>query len=251
MVDNIDNEVIITEEDTLNMLDKILEKREGEWWTQFYLDRDKPLPFFKNIPDENLVSYFDSNILRKGRALDIGCGIGRNSLYLGEMGLEVVGIDFSESSIKWANELSEKTSNKPTFLCQSIFDFEDEPESFNVIYDSGCFHHMKPHRREKYFKTILRYLKDDGYFAMTCFNLKGGANISDYDVYKDLSMHGGLGFSEYKLKKILEKYFEIVEFREMRELENGKVYGKSFLWTVLMKKSYKGGLENESINTLC
>ena len=52
---------------------------------------------------------------------------------------------------------------------------------------------------------------------MICFNLKGGANISDYDVYRDNSMHGGLGFSEYKLKTILEPYFEIIEFREMIE----------------------------------
>lgn len=95
---------------------------------------------------------------------------------------------------------------------------------------------MKPHRRNQYLKTILKYLKPDGYCAMICFNLKGGANISDYDVYRDNSMQGGMGFSEYKLKTILEPYFEIIEFREMIESDNENVFGKSFLWTVLMKK---------------
>lgn len=71
---------------------------------------------------------------------------------------------------------------------------------------------------------------------MTCFNLNGGANISDYDVYKEYSMQGGIGFSDYKLKKILETYFKIVEFREMIESNNPKVYGKNILWAVLMKK---------------
>ncbi len=71
---------------------------------------------------------------------------------------------------------------------------------------------------------------------MTCFNLDGGANISDYDVYRDHSMHGGLGFSEYKLRSILDDYFEIIEFREMKESNDENVFGKSFLWTVLMKK---------------
>jgi len=85
-------------------------------------------------------------------------------------------------------------------------------------------------------KTILKYLKPDGYFGMVCFNLKGGANISDYDVYRDKSMLGGLGFSEYKLKSILEPYFEIIEFREMTESVDENIFGKSFLWTVLMKK---------------
>ena len=71
---------------------------------------------------------------------------------------------------------------------------------------------------------------------MLCFSLKGGANISDYDVYRDKSMFGGLGFSEFKLIEILEPYFEIIEFREMVESVDEKIFGKSFLWTVLMKK---------------
>ncbi len=232
----IDEELIITIEDTLNMLDDILEKRDNEWWNKFYADRDKPIPFFKNIPDENLVSYCISNILNKGKALDIGCGNGRNSLYLTTQGFDVTGIDISNNSIDWANELSVDYTNKPIFKCESLFDFEDNSKSFDFINDSGCFHHIKPHRRHNYFKTILNYLKDDGYFAMTCFNLNGGANISDYDVYRDYSMHGGIGFSEYKLKKILENYFDIIEFREMQESNNTNVYGKEFLWAILMKK---------------
>lgn len=237
IVDNIiDNEVIITKEDTLNMLDDILEKRDKEWWDKFYSNKEKPVPFFKNIPDESLVSYCTSNILNKGKALDIGCGNGRNSLYLSTQGFNVVGIDISSKSLSWAKELCEDYSNKPEFKCQSLFQFEDEPKSFDFINDSGCFHHIKPHRRSDYFEVVLKYLKDDGYFAMTCFNLDGGANISDYDVYREYSMHGGLGFSEYKLRKILEYYFEIIEFRKMKESKNPEIFGKDFLWTVLMKK---------------
>jgi 2-polyprenyl-3-methyl-5-hydroxy-6-metoxy-1,4-benzoquinol methylase len=116
----IDEELIITIEDTLNMLDEILEKRDNEWWNKFYADREKPIPFFKNIPDENLVSYCTSNILKKGRALDIGCGNGRNSLYLATQGFDVTGLDISNNSIEWANELSVDYPNKPTFKCKSL-----------------------------------------------------------------------------------------------------------------------------------
>ena len=234
-----DEELIITNEDTFNMLDNIIEKRDNEWWNKFYSDREKPIPFFNNIPDENLISYCTSNILKSGKALDVGCGNGRNSLYLATQGFNVIGIDISDNSIKWANELAEAYSNKPYFKCESLFNFEDEPKSFDFINDSGCFHHIKPHRRQNYFELILKYLKDGGYFSMTCFNLNGGANISDYDVYRDYSMHGGLGFTEYKLKKILEPYFEIIEFRKMNESKDSKIYGKDFLWVILMKKRNK------------
>ncbi|MGG5461124.1 class I SAM-dependent methyltransferase [Clostridium sp. B9] len=236
MDNKINKEIIITNENTLTMLDNILEKRDALWWDKFYSDKEKPIPFFKNIPDENLISYCKSNILTKGKALDIGCGNGRNSLYLSKQGFAVTAIDISNNSISWAKDLSKKYDKAPNFLCKSLFDFTDEPKSFNFINDSGCFHHIKPHRRSNYFETILKYLNDDGYFSMTCFDLEGGANISDYDVYRDYSMHGGLGFSEYKLKTILESHFKIIEFRKMKESKDPNIYGKDFLWVVLMKK---------------
>lgn len=236
MSDKINSEIIKTENDILIMLDNLLEKRDNEWWDKFYSDKEKPVPFFENIPDENLISYFDKGLLKQGKALDVGCGKGRNSFYLAQKGFEVYGADFSKTSIEMGKAIAKEQSLKVNFLCQSIFDFKGKPESFDFIYDSGCLHHMKPHRRNQYIKTILKYLKSDGYYAMICFNLKGGANISDYDVYRDNSMQGGMGFSEYKLKTILEPYFEIIEFREMIESDNKNVFGKSFLWTVLMKK---------------
>lgn len=238
MKKNIDEELIITNEDTLKMLDDILEKKDNEIWDKFYSDKEKPIPFFKNIPDENLISYCESHVIRSGKALDIGCGNGRNSLYLSTQGFNVTGIDISHNSIKWAIELSDSYSNKPVFRCRSLFDFEDEANSFDFINDSGCFHHIKPHRRSQYLDCISNYLKDDGYFAMTCFDLNGGANISDYDVYRDCSMHGGIGFSEYKIKKIIENHFEIIEFRKMKECDDNEVFGKAFLWTILMKKKH-------------
>lgn len=236
MLDKIDSEIIKTEGDILTMLDNLLEKRDNEWWSNFYSDKGKSIPFFKNIPDENLVSYFNSGLLNHGKALDIGCGNGRNSLYMAHKGFEVYGIDFAKSPIDRAKQLAKEQSIEVNFICKSIFDFQCEPENFDFIYDSGCFHHVKPHRRNQYLNNVLKLLKPDGYFAMNCFNLNGGANISDYDVYRDYSMHGGIGFSEYKLKTILESYFNIIEVREMKEVEDENIFGKSFMWTILMKK---------------
>ena len=204
-----DDEIILSYNDTLNMLDAMLEKRDREWWNQFYSDPNKPVPFFHDIPDEELVSYCSEGLLAGGTALDIGCGNGRNSRYLAAQGFQVTGIDISEQSIRWAKELTREDQNIH-FQCVSMLEYAADANSFDFILDSGCFHHIKPHRREQYLEGIRDHLKDDGYFLMTCFNLDGGANISDYDVYRDYSMHGGLGFSEYKIKKILSHYFDII-----------------------------------------
>lgn len=236
METEIDKEIIKSEEDVLIMLDTLLQKRDGEWWDKFYSDRNKPIPFFVNAPDENLVSYVDKGLFGKGRALDIGCGNGRNSIYLAKQGFEVDGIDFSRASIEWAHQKAYEENVTVNFLNQSIFDFQVQHSSYDFVYDSGCLHHIKPHRRNQYIKKIVDILRPGAFFGLTAFNLKGGANISDYEVYREFSMHGGIGFSEFKLKSILSPYFEIVELREMKEVSDNSLYGKSFCWTILMKR---------------
>lgn len=236
MDSNENQEIIVSTADVLEMLDELLEKRDGEWWNNFYAERTRPVPFFQIIPDEELALYCNQGIFHKGRALDIGCGNGRNSFYLAEQGFDSFGIDISEESIAWAKEISQNMLQKPCFEVKSLFDFNAEANRFDLILDSGCFHHIKPHRREEYLTKIQTLLKEDGFFLMTCFNLDGGADSTDYDVYREYSMHGGLGFSEEKIKTILSAYFEIQELRRMKESSAPDLFGKSFLWVILMKK---------------
>ncbi len=52
------------------------------WWDEFFADRAKPCPFFVEWPDENLVAWFGEGLLVPGRVLELGCGPGRNAIYL-------------------------------------------------------------------------------------------------------------------------------------------------------------------------
>ncbi len=105
-------------------------------------------------------------------------------IYLDKCGYQATGIDFSEESIKWARKNAIIKKSEAKFINQSFFDFEDEYGSYDLIHDSGCLHHIKPHRRDQYLSKIQGLLSVEGYFSLTCFNLKGGTNISDFDVYK-------------------------------------------------------------------
>lgn len=231
-----DLKIIQSKEDVFLMLDEILQKRDAVWWNTFYSDKNKPIPFFKCIPDENLHSYVERAIFHKGTVLDIGCGNGRNAIYLAKCGLQVDAIDFSETSIAWAKENAKNEQVTVNFICASIFHYHWVPCSYDFIYDSGCLHHIPPHRRNHYLDIISNVVKPNGYVGLSCFNPKGGANISDYDVYKDGSMHGGMGYSEYKLKTVLNDYFDIIEFREMKKYEDNALFGTDSLWAVLMRK---------------
>lgn len=182
------------------------------------------------------MSKSQNNIVIPGKTLEIGCGPGRNAIYLAKNNFVVDAIDYSDNSIEWAKERAEKAFVSVNFQCISIFDYCVPEETYDFIYDSGVLHHIKPHRRYEYLEKIWKLLKSEGYFSLVCFNLKGGANLSDFDVYRDYSMKGGLGFSEFKLKEVLSPFFEIMEFREMKKEKTKELYGEDILWTVLMKK---------------
>ena len=192
-------ETISSYEDLLEMLDSLL-REPTKFWDDFYSNREKGIPFFANKPDENLVDYFE-NVLAgsSGKVLELGCGPGRNAIYLAGKGYAVDAVDLSEQSLRWATERAKERDLRVNFIHNNIFDIEIEDGTYDIVYDSGCFHHIAPHRRMSYINLVQKALKPGGYFAITCFvqgGELGGANISDWEVYRLQSMSGGLGFTE-------------------------------------------------------
>lgn len=224
-------------EDVLTMLDSIF-REEGQWWDTFYGDRNKRIPFFVNAPDENLVQYFRDGPIKAGRVLELGCGAGRNAIYMAEQGCMVDAVDLSQEAINWGIERAKTNNVNVNFLCQSIFDLSLKPEAYDVIYDSGCFHHILPHRRISFLDMVKKGLKPGGYFGLVCFALDGmGADMTDWEVYRQRSLKGGLGYTEEKIKAIFQD-FEIIEFRRMQQIEQpSPLFGEAFLWTALFRKS--------------
>ncbi|OCA81574.1 methyltransferase [Bacillus sp. FJAT-27225] len=233
-------EMIHDFDDLLLMLDELLKEQSRFDWNSFYTNREKKVPFFANNPDENLVNYFDDQLFKPGRVLELGCGPGRNAIYFAEKGCTVDAVDLSKEALEWAKERAEEKNLEINFIMENIFDLHAEEGSYDIIYDSGCFHHIPPHRRMSYINLINKALKADGLFAITCFveNGKlGGANISDWEVYRIRSLKGGLGFSKEKLRSIFKDFKEI-EIRSMRELHpKSNVFGVDGLLTAVFKKS--------------
>ena len=231
-------ESIETNEDLLKMLDSLL-REPSEFWDTFYADRNKKIPFFENKPDENLVAYFNSSLMNSGRVLELGSGPGRNAIYFAEQNCEVDAIDLSLTSIQWAKERAIEKKVDIHFIHENLFDVKIEPNTYDIVYDSDCFHHIAPHRRTNYKELVWNALKPGGLFAITCFvegGALGGSNITDWEVYRQRSLNGGLGFTSERLKSIFSDY-EVVEMREMKETSlDEEVFGVSGLWTALFRK---------------
>ncbi|MFI1183778.1 class I SAM-dependent methyltransferase [Streptomyces sp. NPDC020799] len=209
------------------------------WWDGFYGDRTKPVPFFVAKPDENLASYADRGLITPGRALDLGCGPGRNALHLASLGFQVDAVDLSPTAITWAEERAREAGADIRFHCGDAFALAGTELTgpYDLIYDSGCFHHLPPHRRISYRALLERALAPGGHLGLTCFASGAmGSELPDAAFYRESGLGGGLAYTPESLRWIFSDLDE-VELRRMRdELPESECFGEEFLWTALFRR---------------
>jgi SAM-dependent methyltransferase len=178
-----DDRFIYTSNDVLGMLDALLTEEGADRWDEFHIDHTRPIPFFTDAPDENLAEWLETGLITPGRVLELGCGHGRNAAYLAGLGCDVDAVDFSAQAIERARERARPAAGSVTFQCCSIFDAQLTEGSYDLVYDSGCFHHLAPHRRRDYVELVTRALRPGGRFGLVCFRPEGGSGYTDPQVY--------------------------------------------------------------------
>ena len=232
------DQFIYSTDDVLRMLDTLVVDRGGAWWSEFFADHVTSCPFLVDWPDENLVEWFDSGLLAPGRVLELGCGNGRDAAYLAGLGCRVDAVDFSAQAIEWATARAASAGVSVDFQCCSIFDATVPLGCYDLVYDSGCFHHLPPHRRKDYVELVHRALKPGGSFGLVCFRPEGGSGYTDQQVYERASLGGGLGYSAERLRALWDRApFSIRVLRQMNKTDGqGPCFGLDFLWVLLATK---------------
>ncbi|MBQ0936042.1 class I SAM-dependent methyltransferase [Ideonella paludis] len=222
----------------LQALDALFADRQDTWWDGFYAQRAKPVPFFVDAPDESLVEWVTGSPSMPGRALDLGCGNCRNSVFLARAGFTVEALDFSATAIDWAQQNVAKAGVSVHLSQASVFEWPGPAQPVDLICDSGLFHHLPPHRRAGYVERVASWLKPGGTLAMTCFKPEGGSGLSDEDVYARQSLGGGLGYTEAQLRSIWGEAFDIQVLRPMQAYaKEAAVFGLPFLWAMRARRS--------------
>lgn len=238
--------VVHTLEDLLRLLDSLYEPDADRWtpcgagwWDGFYRQRDRDVPFFRAAPDESLVGWLAEGQLdlsRGARVLELGCGPGRNAVWMAEQGYEVDALDLSLEALGWGAERATEAGVQVNFCQADIFDWDLPPDPYDLVYDSGCFHHLPPHRRISYRALLERALGPQGFFGLACFAAGAmGSEEPDANFYRSRRLSGGLAYGEEDLRAIFG-WLDTVELRRMRECAgDAPVFGASFLWVGLFR----------------
>ncbi|MEX1013870.1 MAG: class I SAM-dependent methyltransferase, partial [Candidatus Paceibacterota bacterium] len=92
-----------------------------------------------------LLSLFDlyKNETKKeehGVILELGCGVGASSKYLGNSYKKYIGVDYSEEFIGIAKK--HFANNRTLFHCANIKDYKNEFEEVDFIFGVGVLHHV-------------------------------------------------------------------------------------------------------------
>jgi ubiquinone/menaquinone biosynthesis C-methylase UbiE len=174
----------------------------------------------------NFLNNYLFNKYKGKRVLDYCCGDGNLAISLAKKGIEIVGIDISEVSIKNSKNLAEKEGieNKTSFFIMDAEKTEFPDNYFDGIICAGVLHHLKI---ENAFKEMARILNPAG--TIICNEPLAYNPI--FQLYRRLTPHLR---TKWEMKHILNK-------KDIKLAENyfGKVEAKFFHLSTLLAVPFR------------
>jgi 2-polyprenyl-3-methyl-5-hydroxy-6-metoxy-1,4-benzoquinol methylase len=115
-----------------------------------------------------LVTFVEQNP-RRGRALDLGCGTGTQSLYLAQHGWTVVGVDLAPKALELARVKAQRLGVTVDFQNADVTQIEFLREPFDLVLDLGCFHGLGAAGRKRYVQNLARLTHAGSAFLLYAF----------------------------------------------------------------------------------
>lgn len=117
--------------------------------------------------------WLNEQIPHGARILEVGCGTGQLSNYLGAAwGHSVFGADLSVNSLRLAYEFKQRNRiDNTTFLQMNLFRPAFRPEVFDIVICNGVLHHTS--NPFLGFQSIARLVKPGGFIIIGLYNKYG------------------------------------------------------------------------------
>lgn len=143
----------------------------------------------------------------------------------------------SETAIKNARRNAEESrAEKAVFQAENIFALDFGDKKFDLVIDSGVFHHLTPHRRLQYRDIVSNILTENGYFILLCFAAgeDGADEVDDYEFYK--GRQTGAAFTQERLKEFWGDRFDVMELRKGENIVEEQMWESEYLYVCVFKR---------------
>lgn len=158
------------------------------------------------LPHKNVKEFIKLE-KKVGKAIDLGCGAGRDTVFLIKNNWNVLAIDRENTKEIIYNKLNEKEKNRFRFICQSFEEIELEKNDLIVAHYSIPF--CSKENFNDFWIKIVESINKNGYFVGNFF----GVNDSWYNEKENV-----LFLSKEQVLKLFES-FQLLKFQEVEKNE--------------------------------
>ncbi len=144
------------------------------------------------------------------KVLDIGCGEGKDAVFLARNGYIVTAFDLSETGIEKGKRLADRCNTYVDFFKADIIDFR-ATEMYDIVFSSGVFHFIQPEIREELISNLKEHTNKNGIHAMNVFVEKPFVKVPPDKDSNRFPWKSGELFTHYhdwKLHKMEEIIFD-------------------------------------------
>ena len=162
----------------------------------------------------------------KNSLLEIGAGVGDDSLFFISKGLKVVAIDLSSEMVKKCKEKSIQAYE------MDFYDLSGLNEQFDCVWAMNTLLHVPKTDLPAVLNEIKQVLKPNGLFYMGVY---GGEDFENEYVKAEVSTTPRFFsyYSESNIKAVLSNHFQIIAFDQF---EVDKKSGKDSFQSITMRK---------------
>lgn len=168
-----------------------------------------------------LINFLKSEKVVPKTAIDIGCGAGRDSIFLIRNAWNVIGADRENVEELVREKLNKEENINFTFIQQSLEKLNLEENSAKLVNAMWTLSFCQRTKFDKMWKQVCNCLENDGYFVGNFFGKNDEWNVEG--TIKSF-------FTEQEVKSLFND-FEIIKFNHMEE--DGKTaVGQNKHWDV-------------------
>ena len=129
-------------------------------------------------PTKMIVDFFERNGPENTRILDVGCGQGRDALFLARRGHRVVGVDLSPNGIRDLQTVAENENLAIEGVVADISSFEPDG-TFDVLLIDRTLHMLAEDARHSVLSRLLNHVNERGWLIIAdeASNIQGFENV--------------------------------------------------------------------------
>ncbi len=123
-------------------------------WDEDYR-RTKPPPWDIGKAANELKEVVENGTVKKCRAVDLCCGTGTDAIFLASKGFDVTAVDISPAALVQAQQKAQQAGVSVRWVLADVL-APPSMQSFDFLYDRGCYHVVRNQNREAYLASVDR-----------------------------------------------------------------------------------------------